>query len=221
MRHFTKAICVVDTCSIINLDEIVLAKHDVLYYVRYFFDVRVCSAITEEFERHRDLVRSREVSYWRSFLNSRRYVPSVLTDDCTTLGPFYTSAPSFNGLRHAGEHGNARVALELLVTCKAGQTIFVSDDKEASNAFLESMRCSFPGVHLWTSIDVVLYLGAILLKQKKTSFESIREAIRAVYAASARKWGTDEAGKSAIMRSQRNSVDSLKRLKKVIDQWRD
>jgi hypothetical protein len=221
MKHFTKAICVVDTCSIINLDGIELAKHDILYYVRCFFDVRVCTAVREEFERHRNLVSSQEASYWGRFLGSRRYIPSVLTDDRTTLSPFYTSAPAFNGLNHAGEHGNARVALELLVTREAGQAIFVSDDKEASNAFLVSMQCSFPGVHLWTSVDVILYLGAILLKEKKTDVESIRKALRDVYAANARKLGMDDAGKSAIMRSQKNSVESLKHLKKVIDHWRD
>jgi len=221
MNHFTKAVCLLDTCSIINLDDISLARQDILYYMRRYFDVHVCAAIRDEFQRHQDLVSSREASYWRSFLGKHCHSPSVLIDDRSVVAPFYSSAPSFIGTDDAGEHGNARVALELLITRTVGHTIFVTDDDKACNAFLTALRRSFPGINRWTSADVILYLGAALLKEKKTDFESIRAALRDVYAATAKKWeDISDAEKSAIIRKQKNSVDSLRLLKGVVDHWR-
>jgi hypothetical protein len=221
MKHFTRAACIIDTCSIINLDEIVLAKNDVLFYVRQFFDIHVSAIIRDEFRRHRHLATSREATYWEGVLSKRRYAPTVLTSDSTAIGPLYTTPPSFVGPANAGEHESGRIALELLLMRQAGHIIFVTDDEKACNAFLRSMRRSFPGVHLWTSVDVILYLGAILLKEKKADFDSIRAALRDVYAASAKKWEEiDEAQKSTIIRNQRHSVESLRVVQKVINHWR-
>ena len=142
MNHFKKAICILDTCSIINLDEILLARKDVLYYMRLFFDIQVCTAIREEFLRHQELVSSREASYWGSFLSRASYTPSVLDNDRTVVGPFYSTAPTFEGTENAGEHGNARVALELLITRNVGHAVFVTDDMHACNGFLKKMRQS-------------------------------------------------------------------------------
>lgn len=41
---FAKIACIVDTCSIINLDKIELAGQAVLYYMRRSFDIHVCDA---------------------------------------------------------------------------------------------------------------------------------------------------------------------------------
>src|ERR1039457_4402664 len=90
MERFTKALCIIDTCSIINLDKITLAQKVVLEYLRRFFDIRVCETIKDEFLRHRDLVVSREASYWESFLSSRRHRPQTLIDDQAVLEPFYS-----------------------------------------------------------------------------------------------------------------------------------
>lgn len=222
-HYFTKAVCVLDTCSIINLDDIQLARNDVLYYMRCFFDVRVCGTIREELQRHKDRVTSREASYWNSFLSSATYNPIVLTDDSTVVGPFYSNIPaSFDGSDDAGERGNARVALELLITRTAGHAIFVTDDEKACNAFLQTLRRSFPGVHIWNSADVILHLGSVLLKEKKTSYENIRDALRDVYASSAKKWQQiNDKEKSTIIKNQNNSVNSLRLLKKVVDHWRN
>lgn len=222
MNHFTKAVCVLDTCSIINLDDIELAGNDVLFYMRRFFDVQVCGVIREEFQRHKDKVSSREASYWNSFLSNATYYPTVLNDDTSVVGPFYSAAPSFTGTEDAGEHGNARVALELLITRSAGHAIFVTDDENACNAFLRTMQRSFPAVHLWNSADVILHLGGILLKEKKTNYENIRCALRDVYAAGAKKWHeVSDAEKATIIKNQNKSVKSLRLLQKVVDHWRN
>ena len=137
------------------------------------------------------------------------------------MGPFYSNPPSFLGTDNAGEHGNTRVALELLITRTIGHAIFVTDDDNACNAFLTAIRRSFPGINRWTSADVILYLGAALLKERKTDFESIRAALRDVYAATAKKWeDVSDAEKSAIIRKQGNSVASLRLLKAAVDHWR-
>lgn len=224
MEHFQKAMCVIDTSSIINLDDIVLGRKDILFYIRRFFNVRVCSVIREELDRHQDLISSREVSYWRPFLNSVRYLPEVLSDDASVIGPFYTSAPTFAGTENAGEHGNARVALEMLLTRQIGHAVIVTDDEKANNAFLQLMRRAFPGVSIWSSADIILYLGALLLKENKTTFDEVRAAVRDVYAAGgrARPWEEiTQAEKETIIRKQAVSVKSLRLVSRVVDHWRN
>ena len=222
MKHFTKTACVLDTCSIVNLDDIELARKDILYYMRRFFDVRVCQTIRKELQQHTNLVSSREITYWKSFLNKQAYSPTTLTDDQNIIGLFYSTPPATFGARDKGEHGNARVALELLLTRTIGHAIFVTDDEKASNAFLKSMRQSFPGINLWTSADVILYVGAVLLKERKASFDDVKAALRNVYAAGAKKWSdrTDNEKDNIISKSSK-SVGRLKLIKKVVDHWRN
>jgi hypothetical protein len=224
MQQSTRTACIIDTSSIINLDDIQLARQDVLFYLRCFFDVRVCGTIRDELERHRNLVSSREVSYWPRFLSSRRYAPNVLIDDRSVIGPFYTSAPLFDGVENAGEYGNARVALELLLTEQIAHTLFITDDQRACNSFLALMQGAFPGIKLWSSADVILYLGAVFLNQKKVRFEDVRSALRDVYAATGRSkpWEQiTQAEKESIIRKQAVSIDRLRLVQKVIDHWRN
>jgi hypothetical protein len=224
MENFTKCACVIDTCSIINLDEIQLGREDVLSYIRRFFDVRVGEPLKDEFNRHRDQVSSREASYWSRFLSSRRYVPTTLTDDEPVIGPFYTSPPVFDGVRNAGEYANARVALELLLTRQIGHILFITDDQNAENAFLDRMQGAFPGIRLWTSADVIIYLGAVLLKESKLGFDDVKSALRDVYAATARVRPRSEitqGEKDSNIRKLAVSVDRLKLILKVTDHWRN
>ncbi|HMG03840.1 MAG TPA: hypothetical protein VK581_00180 [Chthoniobacterales bacterium] len=221
MSQFRSAVCVLDTCSIINLDEIVLAGKDVLFYVRQSFDLYVSSIIQDEFLRHRALATSREASYWKGVLSNSCYTPSVLNSDAEIIGPFYSTPPSFSGNHNAGEHANTRVALELFLTRTTGHTIFVTDDEKARNAFLGMVRRAFPSLHVWTSVDVILYLGAVLLKEGRADFEGVRAALRDVYAARAKWEERDETAKSAIIRNQRYSVESLRILKEVTSKWRN
>jgi len=224
MENFTKCACVIDTCSIINLDDIQLARQDVLSYIRRFFDVRVGGPLRDEFNRHRGQVSSREASYWPRFLSSRRYVPSVLTDDQSVIGPFYTSPPVFDGVRNAGEYANARVALELLLTKQIGHTLFITDDQNAQNAFLDRIQGAFPGIRLWTSADVIIYLGAVLLKESKLGFDDVKSALRDVYAATGRirpRAEITQAEKESIIRKLAVSVDRLKLVLKVTEHWRN
>ena len=220
MKHFTKAVCVLDMCSIVNLDNIELGKKDILYYVRRFFDVRVCRTIRDELQQHQSLVSSQEITYWMGFLSKKIYSPTTLIDDQTIIGPFYSAPPTTFGVRDKGEHGNARVALELLLTKTIGHAVFVTDDEKASNAFLKPMQQAFPGINLWTSVDVILYVGAVLLKERKTGFDDIEAALRDVYVAGARKWSnTNET--DTIIRKRKKSLDNLKLVKQVVESWRN
>lgn len=63
-----------------------------------------------------------------------------------------------------------------------GHAIFVTDDKKASSAFLNPKQQAFLGINLWTSVDVILYIGAVLLKDRKTGFDDIKATLRDVYA---------------------------------------
>jgi len=190
--------------------------------MRRFFDVRVCQTIRDELQKHMKLVSSREITHWKRFLSKQTYSPNILTDDQAIIGPFYSTPPATFGVRDKGEHGNARVALELLLTNRIGHAIFVTDDQKASGAFLKSLRRSFPGINLWTSADVILYMGGILLKEGKANFDHIKAALRDVHAAGSRKWDDrTKRERNDIIITASRSVDRLKLIKKVVDHWRD
>lgn len=159
---------------------------------------------------------SREITYWMGFLNKRTYSPRTLIDDQTIIGPFYSDPPTTFDVRNKGEHGNARVALELLLTKTIGHAVFVTDDEKACNGFLKPMQQAFPGINLWTSVDVILYVGAVLLKDRKTVFGDVEAALRDVYTAGAKKCSnTNES--DTVIRKRKKSLDNLKLVKQVIE----
>lgn len=221
MKHFTKALCVVDTCSIINLDDITLGRQDILYHMRCDFDVHVSGVIVDEFLRHKDKVSSEESSFWNRFLRSKKHEPEALCDDSKALGVFHSIPPRFGGMQNAGEYGNARVAMELLMTCQAGHVVFVTDDAKAWRAFLERLRESFPGIALWTSLDVVMYVAGVLMKKGHIGHDDVRAAFRDVIAAAAKWPNMNEQEKSNLIRRRAAAEASLSRLATVAKLWRE
>lgn len=179
MKHFNSSTCVIDTCSIITLDKVTLAHKEVLEYIRLHFSVSVCKAIQIELKRHLGKLSSREGTYWPPFLSSKALSCGALKSDEVLRHLYPSPPPTFNS-HSAGERGNARVSLELLLNRKVGHVIFLTDDNNARNAFLASLCEAFPGCHLWSSSDLVFYLGAILIKEKKTTWDDVENALRDV-----------------------------------------
>ena len=221
MNNFGKAVCVLDTCSIINLDEIILGREDILRYVRCDFDVHVSEVVPIEFVRHRSKMHSREASYWERFLNTRIQRNEILCSDEDALSHFHCSPPVFGGTDNAGEYANARLAMELLMTRKAGQVIFVTDDEKACNAFLRRLCESFPGIILWTSLDVVFYVSGVLMMRGKIGVGEVEDALRDVVA-SAREWlDLSAQEKSNLVKRREEARRRLQALNAVAKVWRN
>ena len=220
MKHFTKAVCILDTCSIIYLDEIVLGRKDLLTYMRTDFDVHVSDVIVQEYTRHKDKMHGLESSYWLRFLNSRNEVPSHLKRDSETLGVFHASPPAFCGTENAGEYGNARLAIEMLMSCRAGQVVFVTDDERACRAFLGSLRETFPGITLWSSLDVIFYVAGILMVKGMITGEDVDAAARDLVAASPRWETLNEEEKSKLIKRRADARKRRQRLETVTKEWR-
>lgn len=219
MKHFQKTVCVVDTCSIIYLDGIHLGRNSILKYLRTDFNVFVSDSIKRELIKHRAKLNSREATYWHRFLSNKVYRPEVITDDLKCLGPFYDSIPHSFGEKGAGERDNSKVSIELLLTKKAGHVVFITDDIKAQNAFLSSIENVFPGIKLWTSKDVIYYLGGILLKEKKVIYNDVWGALRDVNI----KWknwrNMPEAGRNKLIESLEKSKEDLKKIKTISGLW--
>ena len=219
MKNFTKCMCVIDACSIINLVNITLAREDVLYYLRRYFNIQVCGIIKKEIKQHSSLIESKEGSYWTSFLSKNTYLPGKLKDDKETLIQFYSNPPETFDSESAGERGNARVSLELLLTDKVGHVIFLTDDKNAGNAFLHDLSKSFPGCKLWSSFDLILYLGAQLMRQKKSTWDDVFSALRDVLATNSKRRNLSDCTSEAI--SDINKYKKLlNKINTVTKQWR-
>jgi hypothetical protein len=112
----------------------------------------------------------------------------------------------------------------LLLTRQAGHTIFITDDVSACNAFLKTLSGAFPGISIWSSADVILYLGAILMKEGRADFESVRASLRDLYAGARimKPWALrSPAERESLIRQQAISVKHLKLVTKVVTQWRN
>jgi len=219
MKHFSNAICVVDTCAILNLDGIRLGTMDVLEHMRRHFGIHVCSDVLGELRRHREDLESREASYWPRFLTGKVCHPLTLVDDDTVLGVFYCGSRGACSVAGAGERGNARVAIELLLTRQAGHAVFVTDDRNARNFFLSRLAEDFPGVHLWSSVDLVLYMGAILMKEKKACYKDVDAALRDVVPGSGHNTYEGDST-SAVIKRLRTAHESLNRVWHTAKCWR-
>lgn len=219
MKHFQKTVCVVDTCSIIYLDDINLGRNSILKYLRTDFNVFVSDSVKKEFIKHRAKLNSREATYWQRFLSNKVYLPEVTKDNLKCLGPFYDSIPHSFGEKGAGERDNSKVSIELLLTKKAGHVVFITDDIKAQNAFLSSIENVFPGFKLWTSKDVIYYLGGILLKEQKVIYNDVWGALRDVNI----KWknwrNMPETGRNKLIKSFAKSKEDLKKIKTISELW--
>ncbi len=219
MNHFQKTVCVVDTCSIIYLDDINLGRNSILKYLRTDFNVFVSESIKKEFIKHKAKLNSREATYWQRFLSKKEYLPEVTKDDLKCLGPFYDSIHHSFGEKVAGEREIAKVSIELLFTKKAGHVVFITDDIKAQNAFLSSIGSVFPGFKLWTSKDVIYYLGGILLKEKKVIYNDVWGALRDVNI----KWknwrNMSDADRNKLIKSFAKSKKDLKKIKTISELW--
>ncbi len=219
MKHFQKTVCVVDTCSIIYLDDIHLGRNNVLRYLRTDFNVFVSDSIKKEFIKHKDKMNSREATYWKSFLSKNVYTLEATKDDVKCLGPFYDSVPHSFGEKGAGERDNSKVSIELLLTKKAGHVVFITDDTNAQNSFLSSIENVFPGFKLWTSKDVIYYLGGILLKEKKVIHADVWGALRDINL-KAKNWeAMPKPSKDKLIKNLEKSKRDLEKIKTISELW--
>ncbi len=219
MKHFKKCLCVIDACSIITLDGITLARKSLLKMIRDDFDVRVCSTIRTELKRHPDLLKSREASFWPRFASNHAFHPKVLNDD-NILRDFYTNPPGVFVENDAGERGNLRVSLELFLSRSCGHMIYLSDDLKARNAFLVAAADAFPCVQLWTTTNVVLYIGAAMMKDKRSTWDEVQGALRDLRTNAGNIKAFNSFDKNELISLAGKHRRLLTHIKRITDQWR-
>jgi hypothetical protein len=215
LRSFTKCRCVIDTCSIINLDGVEVGKKNVLKQMRQYCDIQVSPTIRDELKRHQSKLKSREGSVWPQFISSEAYRCKQYGNEEKRLGSFFTSKPAQWGAGDAGERGNACVSVELLLKKSAGHIVFVTDDEKAQRTFLDRFVESFPGVKVWNSADVVLYFGGLLMHDKQVIFDEVKNAVRDVYARLL-SWEDGAPPKDAVIKKRSAKIECLKRLDQTI-----
>lgn len=208
-----RAICIIDTSSIINLDGVKVGPHEILALIRKY--LRVCSTdeIIREIKKHLDKVSEHETKRtWPCFLAAMKLKPKTLIAD-EIVKVFFTQQPKLFGGKNCGERANACLAMELLLNRKAGKIIFISDDENAKNGFLSCLCEAFPGIHLWTSSDVVFFWGGILLKERETTFDALYDAIWDVRA------NSGKGGTSGLIKTINRDKRNLQKLKSITDCW--
>ncbi|HUU00982.1 MAG TPA: hypothetical protein VM425_06040 [Myxococcota bacterium] len=219
MRQFNRNVCVIDTCSIVTLNAITLARKPLLKLMRAHFNIRVSKEVKGEINKHHKLLDSEEASRWPKFVGSVVFSPSALRAD-TTLRCFYTSPPAEFTEKGRGERGNARVSLEILMSKAFGHVVFLSDDINARRSFLYAIGDAFPGVDLWTTTDIVLYFGAILMKEGKCTWDDVWSALRDLRTNAANITCFDSFSKDELISLAGKHKRLLNRIHTVAKMWR-
>lgn len=214
MSRHSKVVVVPDACSLINLEKIRISHFNVLSFLRREMEILAHEVISNEVERNMEGPLKGEAKIWLKFLKGKVFKNRVLTDDQMVLSMFFTVPPQKYGCENAGERGNARLALEILLNRMAEMVVFVTDDQNAKNGFLYRMCKSFPSIILWSSVEVILFYGGILLKQKKVECKDVENALRDI------RIHLHKGGTPGIIDQTKLHREALSRTAKIAQFWR-
>ncbi len=191
-----KALCIVDTCSLINLSEVQLARRSLHRWLWQEFEVRYSVAVWEEINRQRhkmgqDASRRRWDRYvWdyptistcerALFASVPRRVEAGMCRRCRQ--PIWREQVFTPDLdtEDRGERHNCCIALDIVRTGTYRQVIFLTDDQRAIPSYVTPVFETFPLGQIWSSLDFVLYL--FVRHRPRVSLDEVMAVLRDVNA---------------------------------------
>ena len=200
-----KPLCVVDTCSLIYLSEIELAKRSLHRWLFDEFEVVYSQLVWEnEIQAHFDQMgsdgarlRQRNAGaqrvwemasanqYEQALFNSFSRIEQVgQCDKCRQ--PIWREREVKIDLasdRDKGERHNCGVALDAVRGGKHRQVIFLTDDHNAIRQYVQPIFETFPLGCVWSSYDFVLYL--FMRHRTRTTPDEIKTVFRDITAKAA------------------------------------
>lgn len=173
-----KPLCIVDTCSLIYLSEIELARRSLHRWLWDEFNVGYSQAVWEEIRWHAAKMGQDARIIKRDGEEYVVRLPTITSCENALFGPpFYRSIqmgqcrqcrqpvferrvfhPNLASEQNRGERHNCCVALDTVMTGKHRQVIFLTDDYRAVRNYVAPVFETFPLGHVWSSHDFVLYL---------------------------------------------------------------
>jgi hypothetical protein len=160
---------IIDACSFINLGAIQVGNsgESLLDLIQRSGKISIVGEVDKEIYDH----YSRNLP---SYLRRRRHVKStnrmkIGVYEKIIAGSVQVSRKSKN----KGEVDSFALAIDLHSYSKVTSLVFLSDDENAKNGVLRDWIAAFPGILVWSSYDLVLYLYAIGLVPSKDLANSL------------------------------------------------
>lgn len=192
-----KPVCIVDTCSLIKLSDVQLARRSLHRWLWDEFEVRYSEAVLEEIRNHRrdmgrDHRRKWEKYVWpysamttcerTLFSSPTRRVETGRCPRCNQIIWRNRSfQPDLDNPQDRGERHNCCVSLNIVRDGNfRRQVIYLTDDQRAIRDYVSSVFETFPLGTIWSSLDFVLYL--FVRHQPRIVFDEVLTALRDVNA---------------------------------------
>ena len=198
-----KPLCVVDTCSLIYLSEIELARRPLHRWLWAEFSVRYSRAVWDEIRRHMTKMGKDAKAIKR---NGENYIVNLSTavtlERALFAPPFLRNtqvgqckickrpifgyrefSPDLASEQDRGERHNCCISLDIVMRGDYRQVIFLTDDQRAITNYVAPVLETFPLGNLWLSHDFVLYL--FMRHRNRIARDDAKAAIRDVNAKAA------------------------------------
>lgn len=165
--------CIIDTCSCLCLNQAEFRQNSLLYYLNGKAFLNYSNEVEIELRDHRQKGLPNFIYDAKRKVRPMKF--SMNEYERRMLGKTLVSRVK-NG--NKGEADNYIVSVDQLHEIKKNSIIFITDDKKAIRGILAEWIPSFPGIKIWTSYEVVLYLYAeSSIPSKEIALEMIQEII--------------------------------------------
>lgn len=187
-----KPLCIIDTCSLIYMADVKLARKPLQKWLWEEFDVRYSEAVLNElipFKAKLGIQRKWEKDVWRVpsisnderaiFSSHQKQVEAVYCNCCKQRAWKYKMfTPNLTENKDRGERHNCCIALRALVEDHRSHIIFLTDDLRARRDYTTYFFDVFPIGTVWSLLDFITYL--FVHYWKDMPLENVKTALRDV-----------------------------------------
>ncbi|HYT40946.1 MAG TPA: hypothetical protein VEP90_01250 [Methylomirabilota bacterium] len=189
-----KALCIVDTCSLVYMDGVELVRKPLQKWLWEEFNVRYSEAVLNEltpFQEKMSVQENWEKYMWR-FPNIGKYESAIFSSHQKKIADVYCNrckqttwkytmfTPSLLEDKDRGERHNCSLVLHAILEGHCSQVIFLTDDLRAQRDYTAYFFDVFPIGTVWSLLDFITYL--FLRHRNEMSLEDVRSALRDVNA---------------------------------------
>lgn len=189
-RRGKKSLCIVDTCALVDMNTVELARRPLQKWLWDEFEIRYSEAVLKEFEsfqRKMNFRKNWESHVWR-IPNAPTYEKALFSSHERKLEDSHCKrcrqitwrneifTPDFTETKDRGERYNCCVALDAVLSGQHSQVIFLTDDFRAIRDYTTYFFATFPLGNVWSLLDFIIYLFARY--QKNITIGDVKNALR-------------------------------------------
>ena len=220
----TKTLCIIDTCSLVYMAHVELARKPLQKWLWEEFDIKYSEAVSEEFipfkaklgvQRYLEMGVQRVpnlMNYERAVFSShQKQVENMYCSRCKQRTWKYEMfTPNLTENKDRGERHNCCLALHAIVEGHSSQIIFLTDDLRARRYYTTYFFDVFPIGTVWSLLDFITYL--FVRNWKDIPLESAKNALRDVNTVYSESTGAGDQGQQDERTRYEESEKKLHRL---------